>query len=299
MEQTRFVCGLHTKHVYAAILGTLAISSVLVINTRSGDKFLKWSLRKIVIQFSGLIDFYEYHNSKCFIYNPLEVIGQDSNQCDICEDFNDVKYYFDNGHLNLTETNFNLQMKYPFVVRRTGSEDQGTSVYSMVEEYVSNKRLSIFHPCQFESNWKSKAVDHWTLMNMIHKHEASSFYLVWENCAEQSLKEFRQFYYRPNFLEPNVQLTGSNWALLCSDFDGKRYRDVELMAPLAVFIVKKGIVKVNLAPHDDCSEMCSAFSMTLKSTDVLVFSSSLYTLSVLPKCRNKELIAVGFGGQAD
>lgn len=277
----------------------MAVSAVLVVNTMSGQKFLKWSFRRVFIQLSGFVDFYEYRNNKCLVNNPLRVPQTDF--CEVCEDFDDVTSFFDNSHLNSTEVNFKLQMQSPFVVKTNSSVEHSSmsSVHSFLEDFTSIEQMSLFHPCQYESNWKTKALDHWSLVNMIRRRELKSVFALWENCAESTLKEFRRFYTRPHFLESNVQLTGSNWAFLCSDFDGKRFREIKLFTPLAVVIATNGMLKLKLEASEECREVCSSFTVTLNAGDLLVFSSSFYRLSVLPKCRNGEAIAVGVGGYAD
>lgn len=288
----------------ASLLGLFCAFGMMTLlaSTKCGLKFLKWASRQAVIQFDGVVDFNEYHNKKCFIANGLKRdLDYDSYECDICENFDKLQYFYDNGsHFDVNKINANLRTKSPFVVRQQSFKEQRKiSVETWIADILSNERLSYFHPCQYQSNWKSKALDHWGLLRMLQRKEVMSYYVLWENCADIALKEFRQYYQRPKFLAPNVQLTGSNWAMICSNFRGRRYREIELFDPLVIVMVQTGLLEVNLEPLSECEDVCSSLSLSLNTADVLVFSSTLYRLTVLPMCKDNETIVTGVGGFAD
>lgn len=289
--------------ISVAVTVICAVFIALMVNTEYGWKFLKWSSRMSVLQLNGIIDFYEYHNSKCLINNNFKIEeSMVDDWCDVCENFDTVKQLYDNeSGVDFVAFHAYFQMNAPVVVKRDNSKSRYSfdSIFAFLDAYSSNEKFSYYHPCQYQSNWKSKISDHWTLMSSILKQEVTSFYALWENCADIALKEFRQFYERPEFLGPTVQLTGSNWALVCSDFGGKRFKEIKLFTPSAVVFMDSGFLKIKLEPHDNCLEICSTITVGLKPGDVLLFSTDLYRLMVLPSCRNGDTIALGVGAVTD
>jgi len=278
----------------------------LVVNTTTGMRVLSWGSRRFVIAlFSKFVDFEHLRNQQCFIKNQLKFPSSDENSaiCDVCEQIDGVvEIDLNGGTVNETMKDFIdglIQSDVPFVARNGQIVEDKTTKF-FLDSYLTSEQLSSFHPCQFMSNWKPRVVDHWELMTKVADNpEMTSYYVIWENCAVKAARAFRQLFERPKFLGANVQLTESNFAIMCSGFGGKSYREIELTSRLATIVAEIGSLPVRLEAFPVCSGACASLEFVLTAGDVLVFSADVYRLLVRPSCIDNEILAVGANGNID
>lgn len=262
--------------------------------TKTGKKFLVWSVKKSVMFAFDDEQFRNFYDGKCLLKNTFIRSDVDVDQCELCES-SQLGEMNDSATEDLIDF---LHWDIPVVVKDS-SYRSDTDVYKFAHAFLSDRDLAMFHPCQFKSNIKSKLSEHRQLLQMLSLGRVTSFYALWENCAEMSLKAFRQFYSRPSFLGNNIQLTGTNWAFVCLDYVSRRFKDIETFSQLVVMFVQKGTAEVRLSPAQMCADICSTISTTLVSGDTLLFSGTLYSLSIRSECHGAETVVIGVGGNFD
>ena len=285
------------KQLFYAFLCLLVFACVLKLGCF--DRFISWSFRRASVKVVSKLDWYRYINQKCYVPNPSKYVRHFQREdCEQCETINSVAL------INDTEkTNFKRLVKYdiPVAIKYSGPGEFKVfaNVTDFVDLFLSIDALAEYEPCEFASNLKGKVDDHRQLLNLIDTDGVTSFYAHWENCADISFKAFRQFYERPKFLPPNIQLTDSNWAMLCVHYDGRTLKPVQVTSPLFIMMVMKGNVEITLSPRDICQGYCSEITETLYEGTVLLLTDTLWLLHYTPSCKNNETILFGINGYFD
>ena len=283
---------------FCYVFGCFLVIS-FVVKLGCFDQFISWSFRRSTIKMVSKMDWYKYRNQKCFVPNPSKYVRAfQQEDCEQCETITDVIFLND-----IDGMNFMRFVKQDIPVAIDYSEASNFKVFDNVTEFVdlflSIDTLAEYEPCGFASNLKAKVDDHRQLLNLIDSHDVKSFYAHWENCADTSFKAFRQFYERPGFLPPNIQLTDSNWAMLCSDYNGRTVKSVDLTSPLFIMMVMKGEMEITLSPREICQGYCSQIKKMLQEGQVLLLTDYLWRLHYKPSCHDNETILIGMNGHFD
>ena len=264
------------------------------------DKFVNWGFRRTSIKLVTKLDWFKYRNQKCYISNPAKHVRQlEVEDCEQCETINRVTVINDTYG-----SDFMKLVKQDIPVALPNSVADEVKAYENVTDFVdlflSIDDFALYEPCGFASNLKRKVDDHRHLLQLIASHDVGSFYTHWENCADVSYKSFRRFYGRPKFLPPNIQLTDSNWAMLCSDYDGRTLKQIEVISPLFIMMVVKGHAEITLSPRVICKGYCSdEIRKTLHEGTVLLLTDSFWLLKYTPSCKDDETILIGINGYFD
>ena len=280
---------------------TLCFIFVIACILKSGplDKWFSWMFRITSIKLLSRIDWTQIRNTRCLVANPtIPTRVFDLTDCDQCENIDGVM------HVNQIDgSNFMTLLKQdiPVVVTQTGKDTPQTfeSVVEFVDLFLSVDDLGLYEPCGFASNLKRKVDDHRQLLQLINTGDVLSFYAHWENCAEISYKSFRRFYERPEFLPANIQLTESNWAMICSHYQGKRPKSIERHSPLYIMMVLKGHVDIKISPWSICNTTCSEITERLYAGGVLLLTDTLWQLEYTPSCKDGDTIVIGINGYFD
>ncbi|XP_060591909.1 uncharacterized protein LOC132746709 [Ruditapes philippinarum] len=272
----------------------LMLTLVIVYETEKGQCFLKWCLRKTLIHALGDTELKRATESRCLVQNMYKKNYFDDNICELCEN-NSFEEINTNVEDDISDS---MHLEVPLVINNSVKSFEN-SLRAFAQLFLLNEKLELFQPCQFKSNIKSKVREHRQLLQLVSSGKIKSFYSLWENCADISYKAFRQFYERPTILGNNVQLTGTNWAFMCSDFESKMFRNIETFSQIVTLLVQKGSVEIRLVPIEGCLNICSTLTTYISSRDMLVFSGNLYSLYIRPSCYSEEILLIGVGGYID
>ena len=272
---------------------------VCILKTGCFDKYISWNLRKISISLLSKFDWAKLRNKRCFLSNPSKFTREFKQEdCEQCENINNLN--------SINVTHFSDAMRlvkqdFPVVVTDSWSKQSKPfeNVSDFVDLFLSVDDLGIYEPCGFASNMKRKAEDHHQLLQLVASGEVTSFYAHWENCAELAFKSFRRFYERPEFLPANIQLTDSNWVILCSGYQGKTQKQIDISSPLYIMMVMRGDVTITISPRKICNTTCTVIAETLKEGMVLLLTNTLWQLKYTPTCKDSETIVIGINGYFD
>ncbi|KAL4228533.1 hypothetical protein ACF0H5_011583 [Mactra antiquata] len=291
------------------VLLCVSVGTFLLMQTSSGRKFLAWSYRTTLITTLTQRQIEYIYSSKCLIRNNYLTNTIDADICELCETVDKFETVSRNTDILMNLVHLDVPVIY-----YTGETDDDDSsnddgdndddsnnmtVGNFVEQFLYIEELALFHPCQFSSNLKYKVTEHRDLLLKIHHKVFTSYYALWENCAQDALRAFRLFYNRPEFLDNSIQMTGSNWALICENFIGKRLKKMELYAPLEIILVVRGTVHVHLIPTNGCNETCTSLSHDLTDGETAIFTSTLHDLYIRPDCSKAETLVFGIGAYFD
>ena len=283
-----------------SIIGALFLIAC-VFKTGFLDKRTYWILRKTSIKMISSVGIGGGYirNKRCLIPNPSIITRElDVNDCDQCETIDDVILL---NQSNKSEFMPLVKQDIPVVVmeEELHKPDTYDSVAEFVHLFLSVNDLSLYEPCGFASNLKRKTNDHRELLQLVDTGGVISLYAHWENCADISYKAFRQFYQRPNFLPPNVQLTDPNWVMICSNYQGKFPKVIDNRSPLFMLIVLKGHVDITIKPWAVCNASCTEITYRLHSGWILLLTDTLWELNYTPSCKGNETILIGVNGYFD
>ncbi|KAL3882628.1 hypothetical protein ACJMK2_028952 [Sinanodonta woodiana] len=287
------------KGKIVALFAFLILLIVVLIKYGISCGYENWLIRHLLISALPYWNWPSYYDARCLVENPKYTTFSLSVQdCEMCEDYSSIQ------RLPISEkmqVGSYLTHELPLIISN-GSFNVLRKNISNVREFAREVMMddghSLYNPCGFSSNLRGRSKEQYTLMNMIKSEQFSSkFYAHWENCDTLAAKEFRLFYSRPPSLPAMLQLDGSNWVMLCSDFDGTVPRRIQLYSSVTIVMVIKGNMKLMLIPKYTCQHSCNNVTQTMKDNDLLLITDFVWDLYYIPNCSQDETIVFGVGGR--
>ncbi|CAL1268996.1 unnamed protein product [Larinioides sclopetarius] len=210
-----------------------------------------------------------------------------------CEDVYDVDY------LNWTSTEeisqLYLQRNIPVIVRDAMSDwpvmKNSFTILNLTDEFYHLQE----DICMFQSNLRLGS--HHQLFEKLMKQDLQKWYAHWENCEKSTQKLMRKFYSRPYFMPGTVQMTESNWVLMSSGYNGKKFKKIDAMPSITVMWVAQvwGYNRIQFTPKKPCHKMCNILEDTLEEGEIVLFSPAMWSFSYLPG-DGTENLAIAAGG---
>lgn len=236
----------------------------------------------------------------CLVENPYykghELLDED---CELCENIDRVERYTNMSHRVVAE-DF-LKRDIPFIVT-DGMDDwpalRKFTIKFLDQLYSQEDILKEVAPCMFHSNVRIRYGQAKALLHKAALGDISNWYGHWENCDKQAAKTLRQFYHRPYFMPPMVEMGESNWLFVASQYKGRKNKPADIAMPMMMFAQVKGQTRIQLAPRRPCDEACSKLYTTLHEKEILVTTDFMWLLDYKP-IGDQETIAIGAGGFFD
>ncbi|XP_077533016.1 uncharacterized protein LOC144145320 [Haemaphysalis longicornis] len=279
-----------------------AIASVaVVLSLLLARESIEWRVcmyaRLAMIALLPYWDWTPYHYEICLIANPLyqekELTATD---CQVCEDLRGVVRADGTESQDLLEDV--VDNLIPVVVKEGLGDwpamDPYFSIANITQAYLEDRKLREASICNFRSNLQHLGFD-----NFLRRLPAmdGGWFAHWENCDLAGQKHLRQFYRRPSFLPPAVELTRPNWVIASSGFAGRRFKQLYLeeRSHLVWLAQVKGLNYVRLVPEDVCSDICPELELLLEAREILTVNTKLWKVLYLPG-ENSENMAFAAGG---
>ncbi|KAK3593888.1 hypothetical protein CHS0354_011491 [Potamilus streckersoni] len=267
-----------------ALFAVLILPTVVLIKCGISGGYENWLTRNLLISVLPYWNWPSIYDSRCLMDNPKYTTFSLSVQdCEMCEDYSSIQRL---AIFEKIQVGSYLTHELPLIISN-GSlnvlRKNISSVREFAKEVMMHDILSIYHPCGFSSNLREQL--------------SSKFYAHWENCAPLAAKEFRLFYSRPPFLPAMLQLDGSNWVMLCSDFDGTVPKRIQIYSSVTMFMVIKGNMKIALTPKYTCKHSCRNVTQTLENNDLFLITDFVWDMYYIPNCSQDETIVFGVGGR--
>ncbi|CAG7730807.1 unnamed protein product [Allacma fusca] len=145
--------------------------------------------------------------------------------------------------------------------------------------YVHHEKIFI---CNLATNLRGAYGDFTRVVKQLYNVHTNQWFLHWENCQKDGAKAARQFYRRPYFISNSLDLTGSNWVLMSSDFRGRVYKKIDPSETLMMLYQIRGFNHIRLSPRDACRDNCPELLTTLNEGEILVVENLLWIMEYIP-----------------
>lgn len=252
--------------IFAYLLLALLIFYIL-----SYLEFVSWNIaavsRIFLIELLPFWDWTVLKNEKCLIskYSTPAVI-ENSFNCDLCENINHIDVYE-----NIDEET--LKIRYadidtPVIVNQPLKSWIQSN--NFIELLAEDTIIEYSKPCSLSTNIINGIPIVKTLLERATFFE--SFYMHFQNCDFQAMKQFRSYTPKPDFLPPEWSPVQYNWLLWSTNYNTTSYKPINFTQRIMVFCQIAGEFYINLKPKNNCKEQCNNIDIKLKQGELLIFT---------------------------
>lgn len=256
--------------------------------------------RLAAIQVLPYWDWTTLYGQECLVNNPYFVGHRlQEEDCELCEHLEYIDRIQNVSHSILMEDY--LKRDIPVIITDGMDHWIARDLFNMQflnNLYATDPALVDVLPCMFASNVRIKYGNPRALLELAARGDITNWYAHWENCEKNAAKVLRQFYKRPYFIPPMVEMAEPNWIFLASQYRGKKNKPADIALPMMWMAQLKGQIKVRLTPRSPCNSTCSTLYNTLHEGDILVMTDMMWLLDYLP-ISSGDTIAIGSGGFFD
>lgn len=219
-------------------------------------------------------------NEKCLITNPLRNYQMEDIKnidCSFCESINKI-FITDTNDPDIIQELY-LEIDVPVIL--TNSIDSWPNVDNNEDliDLLQDRNYSRYYPCMLSSNVYTGNGDLNKALGRLKNFE--KYFMHFQNCDFQSVKQFRKFAPRPAFLKRELSPVQYSWVLLSKNYNVRKYKKINLVDRVTVVYQVLGSNLFKLKPIKDCSEDCLDLEFELKTGEALVLSS-VWNLEYLP-----------------
>ncbi|ELT94683.1 hypothetical protein CAPTEDRAFT_93822 [Capitella teleta] len=287
----------------AALAGKVAVVVVIFAVLLRLDPIYRLLLmigRLTSIQMLAVWDWTVLYSSPCFIPNPyFQGLTLTKDDCELCENLVNIPRRENLSQIIMAE-DF-LKRDVPVIVTDAMEHWPARDIFTIEfinQLYQDEAGLNDILPCMFSSNVRVRYGNVKSVLSRAVLQQISNWYAHWSNCEKGAGKVLRQFYRRPYFLPPMVELAESNWLMLASRYKPKNFKQLDIALPMMYLGQFKGESKVRLTPRNPCNSTCSTLYTTLHEGEILVLTDLMWSLDYMPIATN-EAIAFATGGFFD
>lgn len=247
--------------------------------------------RILMIKILPLYDWTALKDERCLIPKPNaeNLVPVSSFECVLCESITEIDILTGYEHEKVFENYISLHTPVILDNALENWKIFNKSLKSFTELLLSNQILSNSYPCKLSTNtYRKELTSLSTLLSKIHNF--SRYFLHFQNCEFDAVKNFRVFAPRPTFLHPEIAPIQYSWLLANRNYNVSKLKRVDLQESIAVVAQTFGKTLYRLIPQNDCDNECSTLEVELKVGQAMIVTS-LWNLEY--KCEGfEENIAV-------
>lgn len=284
-----------------AKIGIFLAVLVLIVQWRPVKRLYSTCSRRLFISLIPYWNWTPMFDKRCLFENP-SYKGFDLTEadCELCEGLGNLKRVNNTNMIEISQRF--LKRDIPVIVE-DGLRDWGSlsnmNISHMAEIFLKHPILRQYPSCEFVSNMRTKyRSDHRAFLRRVKREDVSEYYAYWENCEKEAARAFREFFKRPYFLPPMVQLSDTNWVYVSSMFKGKKRKEITIYRQMNMIIQIKGEIDIFIQPRGVCEYSCDELSGTLKEGEILLTTDFLWDLKYFPGLV-EESVGIGIGGRFD
>lgn len=262
---------LQTKRISKNVkIVVYSIMALLVVYFLSQLEFISWNSsalsRIFLIKLLPLWDWTVLKNEKCLIskYSQSQTTENIFN-CDVCENINHIDVYDDINEetLKIRYTDIGV----PVIINKPLKS--WTNFNTFIKLLEDDTTIAYSKPCSLSTNVINGVPTVKTLLKRAILFE--NFYMNFQNCDFQAMKQFRSFTPRPEFLPPEWSPVQYNWLLWSKNYNST-YKQINLTQRITVIRQVIGEFLINLTPRNNCEQQCSDIHIKLKQDELLIFT---------------------------
>lgn len=233
-------------------------------------------------------------NQKCLINNFLrepEPILAPKFDCTLCEAIDDIPTTTNIDPYVLSE--IYLDLNIPVVITdglKNYPHIDNANHFNLSEDILSDETLATSVPCELSTNMLPTS--NYKMSDIIAKPvKFKKWFLHFQNCDFNAVKQFRILAPRPYFLRPEIIPIQYSWLLMSDNYQVSKYKKLELVDKIAVFAQMNGSNYIRLIPRLNCADECPILEMELQHNEAIVFTS-LWDLEYKPNHISRNIAVV-------
>lgn len=287
-----------TRLVKQLKIGVFAMFFLLTLYIVCTTETISWHLsaigRILMIKLLPFYDWTSLRNEICLIKRPQSnIIEQNGPNCVLCESVDEIAKFDEIIDADAINERY-IKLHAPF--KTTTKTDlpwkiKSLPVSNLTEMVTKNPALSNSYPCKLSTNL-FKNYDDVTFADLLNRAaNADRYFIHFQNCEWDAVKQFRVFTPRPAFLPREIAPIQYSWLLLNRDYKIARFKRVDLKENMAVVVQILGATNFRLVPQKRCEFECFEVDVVLEEGEAMVLTS-LWDLEYQPVAQKGENVAV-------
>ncbi|KAI0226288.1 hypothetical protein LSAT2_023083 [Lamellibrachia satsuma] len=281
-------------------LAVLAVLVSILVYYDPAYRAIRAYSRLASIQILPHWDWSKLYNEHCLIENPYYTEAELTEEdCLRCENLTVISRVSTLSQAVMAD--YHLKQEIPVIVTDAMTDWPAMDKFNVKfldQLYSTQDDMKRMMPCMFDSDVNNVYDDPRVLLPKVASGKISQWYAHWENCDKLCAKVIRQFYHRPYFVPPMVEMADTNWIFVASQYNNSQPKIVNIARNMVLFAQLHGSSKIQLLPKSPCNTTCSTLYCTLHRGEILAVTDVTWRLEYIPTGA-AESIAVGIGGLYD
>jgi len=237
-------------------------------------------------------DWQQLFYEPCIIHNPFYgQVNLSQEDCISCEAIDTIDFLQKINYDNLVEDYISQDLPAIIVdgMDNWPLNPVNIDFENVTEIFLEKPELEYSSPCVITSNIKGGSGDFLNLLKRINNPNSKKWFMHWQNCDMQAVKALRKIFQKPYFLSNSVPPAHFSWVFLSSDYNSESFRKIDLDIGLVIVAQLKGEIHFKLSPQEPCNETCPKITGTLKSGEMLVFTTFLWHYEYHPGLEGENI----------
>lgn len=274
----------------------LSMFLLLILYVICSSETASWHLSAIgricMIKLLPLYDWTQLRNEQCLIKRAAsENFEKISYDCVFCETGDEIAV-FDEADAAALYDNY-VKLHVPFVIAKATAQWTNISripIANLTQLLLDNEILAHSYPCKLSTNLH-KGDEELRMILAKTTEQFERYFIHFQNCEWQAVKQFRVFAPRPWFLYREIAPIQYSWLLINRNYNVTRFKRIELKENIAVVVQVLGGTILRLSPQAECQFDCYTLDIELKENEAVVLTS-LWNLEYKPVAEGENVAVI-------
>lgn len=279
------------KHLKICIFSMFVLLLLYVV---CSTEQVSWHLSAIgrifMIKLLPFYDWTQLRNENCLIKRTNSKMEQRFD-CVLCEAVDEIEVFDVNAIDRDAIYEYYIKLHVPLAVTRATApwKIHSLPISNFTEMLRNNEIIAESYPCKLSTNLHRGDAQ---LANVLTKtSHFSSYFIHFQNCEWEAVKQFRMFAPRPAFLHPQIAPIQYSWVLLNRNYNVAKFKRVELKENIAIVGQVLGRTRFRLKPQVECEFECYVLEVELGEGEVLLLTS-LWNLEYKPVAEGENVAVI-------
>lgn len=269
-------------------IGVFIMLILLTIYLVCNTEIISWHLsaigRILLVKILPIYDWTQLQNEYCLIQHS-ETIAHNNPNCILCESVEEIEQINEYNPDFLYENLIKLHIPFKITKTDLSWKIKTNSVSNLTKILTENTILSTSMPCKLSTNLFKNYNDISFREILNRALNAHRYFIHFQNCEWNAIKQFRSFTPRPSFLHRDIAPIQYSWLLMDNNYKVGKFKRIDLIENIAVVVQIFGRTNFKLLPQKHCEFECFELETVLEEDEVLVVTN-LWDLEYKP---------IGFG----
>lgn len=274
------------KRFKIAIIITILFAALYVV---SNTEAISWHLsaigRILLIKTLPFYDWTQLRNEYCLLKHPTVTENNNNHQpnCILCESVQEIPKLETPTHAIYEH---HIKLHVPVAIATQTDllwPIQSLAVSNLTALLTTNRILTSSYPCKIATNLlKHTTVDTQLDELLMRALDAPPRYFIhFQICEWDAVKEFRLFAPRPTFLPRQLAPIQYSWLLINRNYNIAKFKRIDLSDNVAIVVQTRGSTNYRLVPQRGCESECFEVDVVMDEGEML-FVTSLWNLEYRP-----------------